>query len=118
MFADRSAITLRELARHRFFMSGGGCEIHIHRIFSDAGIAIPDHLAVKQLPTIQAMVAEGLGVSVVPSLSVRNPHRGSRALRLKPRSFRKIGMLRPPGFAATPALQAWSDLIKTYPRAL
>ena len=114
MFPDRSAIVLRELSRHRFFMSGGGCETHIHRIFSEAGIAIPDHLAVKQLPTIQAMVAEGLGVSVVPSLSVRNPHRGSRALRLKPRLFRKIGMLRPPGFAATPALLAWSDLMKTY----
>ncbi len=107
LFAGKSSITLRELARHPFLMSGGGCETHIQRIFSSAGIEIPDHLTVKQLPTIQAMVAEELGVSLVPSLSVSNMHKGSRALRLKPRLFRRIGMLRAVGGASTPALEAW-----------
>jgi DNA-binding transcriptional LysR family regulator len=112
MFLGKSSVTLRELARHKFLMSGGGCETHILRIFSAARIEIPEHLTVKQLPTIQAMVAEKLGVSLVPSLSVKNMHPGSRALRLKPRLFRRIGMLRPIGGAFTPALEAWVALAR------
>lgn len=112
MFQGKSSITLRELAKHRFLMSGGGCETHIQRMFSAARIEIPDRLTVKQLPTIQAMVAEKLGVSLVPSLSVKNRHAGSRALRLRPRLFRQIGMLRPLGGACSPALEAWVPLAR------
>jgi DNA-binding transcriptional LysR family regulator len=108
----KSSITLRELARHRFLMSGGGCETHIRRLFSAANIRTPEHLAVKQLATIQAMVAEELGVSLVPSLSIGKVHKGSRALVLKPRLFRKIGMLRPAGGASSPAVDAWVALAK------
>jgi DNA-binding transcriptional LysR family regulator len=114
MFPGKSSITLRELARHKFLMSGGGCETHIHRMFSSARIEISEHLTVKQLSTIQAMVAEELGVSLIPSLSVGNLHRGSRTLHLKPRVFRQIGMLRPIGGAFTPALEAWVTLTRSH----
>jgi DNA-binding transcriptional LysR family regulator len=112
LFPDESGITLRQLAQHKFLMSGGGCELHIQRIFAAAHIALPDPLTVKQLPTIQAMVADKLGVSLVPSLSVMNTHRGSRALHLKPRLFRRIGMLRATGSISTPALEAWLSLAR------
>jgi DNA-binding transcriptional LysR family regulator len=112
MHPGKSSISLRELASHNFLMSGGGCETHIQRIFSAAGIRIPHYLAVKQLPTIQAMVAAELGVSLVPSLSIGNMQRGSRALCLKPRLFRQIGMLRATAGASTPALEAWVKLTR------
>jgi DNA-binding transcriptional LysR family regulator len=110
-FAGKTTITLRELSRHKFLMSGGGCERHIHSIFSSARIDMTSHLTVKQLPTIQAMVAQNLGVSLVPSLSVGNV-RGCRALALKPCLYRSIGMLRSTTFAATPALEAWTSLTR------
>ena len=111
LFKEQSTISLRELSEHRFLLSGGGCETHVQGIFAGAKVALTDHLAVKQLPTIQAMVAEGLGVSLVPSLSVTNLHAGIRTLQLKPRRFRKIGMV----FAAgprQPAVTAWDELVK------
>jgi DNA-binding transcriptional LysR family regulator len=114
MFPGKTGIALRELTRHRFLMSGGGCEAHIQRIFSAANVEVSNHLTVKQLPTIQAMVAEALGVSLVPSLSIRNMQRGSRALRLKPRLYRRIGMLFSAGGTATPALQAWVALTRSH----
>jgi DNA-binding transcriptional LysR family regulator len=106
-----ASITLRELARHKFLMSGGGCERHIERIFSAAGIDISNPMPVKQLATIQAMVAQDLGVSLVPSLSIGKV-RGCRALPLKPRLFRRIGMLTALSSAATPALEAWRALVR------
>jgi DNA-binding transcriptional LysR family regulator len=111
-FTGKASIALSEVARHKFLMSDGGCERHIERIFSSARTVIKDQLMVKQLPTIQAMVAENLGVSLVPSLSV-GKLRGCRALALKPRLFRRIGMLRSATSAPTPAMEAWMSLTRT-----
>jgi len=111
-FRRKQELGLRELSRQKFFMSGGGCEWHIQQLFAGAGLAVPEHLMVRQLATIQAMVAENLGASLVPSLSVLHPLKGSRALPLKPRRFRRIGLLRSPNAARTPAAEAWIALTK------
>ena len=110
-FPGKNSLTLRELARHRFLISGGGCEQHIRQIFSRANISMTDQLMVKQLPTIKAMVTAGLGVSLVPSLSIGDL-RGCRTLRLKPRLYRRIGMFRAVSSASTQALAAWISLAK------
>ena len=78
-FARKHQISLRELSRYKFLMSGGGCEPHIERLFDGAGVHTPAYTPVKQLATIGAMVAEGLGVSVVPSLACRGSINGARA---------------------------------------
>jgi DNA-binding transcriptional LysR family regulator len=114
-FPGKTSIPLRELVQGKFLMPGGGCEQPIQRIFSSAGIEILEQLTVKQIPTIQAMVAQQLGVSLVPSLSVRSI-RGCRTLKLKPRLFRKIAMVRSANSVPTPAQEAWMSLIKTHMR--
>jgi DNA-binding transcriptional LysR family regulator len=55
--SGETSITLRELARHKFLMSGGGCERHILRVLASEGIAIAEPMMVKQMPTIHAVVA-------------------------------------------------------------
>lgn len=107
----KSSITLQELLRYRFLMSGGGCETHIQRLFSIQGLNIPDHMMVKQLSTIQAMVAQDLGVSLVPSLSIKDVQ-GIAAIPLKPRQFRSIGMLYASASVSSPALQTWMNLAR------
>jgi DNA-binding transcriptional LysR family regulator len=116
-FPGKASVTLRELVKRKFLMPGGGCEKPIQWIFSSSGIRIAEQLTVKQMPTIQAMVAQNLGVSLIPSLSVSNV-RGCRTLNLKPRLFRKIAMLRPVGSVPTPAQQAWISMIKTHVRQI
>ena len=111
-FPGKSSITLRELALPKFLMSGGGCERHILRIFSSAGIAITEPMMVKQMPTIHAMVAEELGVSLIPHLSFARG-RACRTLPLKPRLFRHIGMIRSTSYAPIPATEAWLSLVRT-----
>jgi DNA-binding transcriptional LysR family regulator len=111
-FPGKESLTLRELVTHKFLMSGGGCEQHIQRLFAATGISLTEHLMVKQLSTIRAMVAADLGVSLVPSLSVGDL-RGCRTLLLRPRRFRHIGMLRPATSTSTPALAAWISMTKT-----
>jgi DNA-binding transcriptional LysR family regulator len=110
-YPGKASMTLRELARQKFLMSGGGCERQILRIFASAGVAITQPMMVKQVPTIHAMVAEELGVSLIPQLSLAGG-RACRALPLNPRLFRHIGMIRSTSYAPTYAAETWLSLVR------
>ena len=110
-FRGRSSMGLRELACHKFLMSGGGCERHIQQIFVSAKISLDKPMMVKQMATIHAMVAENLGVSLIPRLSVVRS-RSCLALPLRPRIFRQIGMIWSVTRPATPVIQAWESLVR------
>ena len=110
-FQGKGSMTLRELARHKFLVSGGGCERHIERLFTLADVVIGEPMMVKQMSTIHAMVAERLGVSLIPRLSVGR-NRACRALPLRPRLYRQIGMIRCATCSTTPAIEAWDLLVR------
>jgi len=110
LFRNKACLTLNELSRHRFLMSGGGCERQIRQMFTSAAIEIRGPMMVKEMSTIHAMVAQSLGVSLVPGLSVKLS-RACKALPLKPRLFRQIGMIWSTASAKTPQMMAWDTLI-------
>ena len=114
--ADRfqvpNQIKLERLAGHRFLLSGGGCEDHIYRLFQAARVPLSNHLLVRQMDTLQAMVAEGLGVSLVPSLTLIRRPKNIRAIRLVPRQYRTIGILLATDAVPSPALSRWLDLVR------
>jgi DNA-binding transcriptional LysR family regulator len=103
---------LERLAKNRFLLSGGGCEDHIYRLFAETGVSLTDHLLVRQMDTLQAMVAEGLGVSLVPSLTLTRKPKDIRAMHLVPRRFRTIGILLATDTLPSPALDRWLDLVR------
>ena len=103
---------LDRLASHRFLLSGGGCEDHIYRLFAEARVPLSNHLLVRQMDTLQAMVGEGLGVSLVPSLALIRKPKQIRAMRLFPRRYRTIGVLLPTDALPSPALNRWLDLVR------
>jgi DNA-binding transcriptional LysR family regulator len=111
-FEEPNQIKLERLARHRFLLSGGGCEDHIYRLFEEAHVPLSNHLLVRQMDTLQAMVAEGLGVSLVPSLALVRKPKNIRAIRLVPRQYRTIGILLATDAVPSPALSRWLDLVR------
>jgi DNA-binding transcriptional LysR family regulator len=111
-FEGPNQIRLERLAGHRFLLSGGGCEDHIYRLFTEARVPLANHLLVRQMDTLQAMVAEGLGVSLVPSLSLVRKQKNIRAVRLVPRQYRTIGILLATDAVPSAALSRWLDLVK------
>jgi len=115
----QNQMKLERLSERRFLLSGGGCEDHIYRLFSEAQVQLPNHLLVRQMDTLQAMVAEGLGVSLVPSLTLTRKPKEIRAVRLVPRRYRTIGILLAADKAPSPALNRWLDLVRAKaPRVL
>jgi DNA-binding transcriptional LysR family regulator len=109
---DQNQIGLERLASHRFLLSGGGCEDHIYRLFAEARVPLCNHMLVRQMDTLQAMVGEGLGVSLVPSLTLIRKPKNIRAMRLVPRRYRTIGILLPADGMPSPALNRWLDLVR------
>lgn len=108
--AARSHIALEQLAAEPFVLSRGGCEQMILEAFTAAGLALRVAFEVHEVSTILAMVAEGLGVSVVPALSaVAVPPRV--ALRpLRPAVERRLALAVPSLDDAPPGVRALLDV--------
>ncbi|MFI6788835.1 LysR family transcriptional regulator [Nonomuraea sp. NPDC050383] len=86
----RHSLPVAELARHPFIMSTGGCEPLITAIARAAGASLKCHYRVRDTNSILAMVAEGLGLSIVPELSLPAHHAGVHAIPLEPAAERII----------------------------
>ncbi|GAA3571813.1 hypothetical protein GCM10022419_060850 [Nonomuraea rosea] len=85
-----SAVSISDLARHPFVMSTGGCEPLIMALARAAGVSLRCHYRVRDTNSILAMVAEGLGVSIMPELSLPAHHAGVAAIPLDPAAERTI----------------------------
>ncbi|MGW3352963.1 LysR family transcriptional regulator [Nonomuraea rubra] len=104
----RPSLPVAELARHPFIMSTGGCEPLITAIARAAGVSLKCHYRVRDTGSILAMVAEGLGLSIVPELSLPARHTGVHAIPLEPGVERVILMALPAD--PLPTATAFADL--------
>jgi DNA-binding transcriptional LysR family regulator len=116
-FRQRRSVTLEFLSQQRFLMPGGGCETYICDLFRDAGVRLQTAISVKEMSTIHAMVAQRLGVSILPSLAVQKAYSGLRAVPLSPRQPRRFGQLLARDASYSPALKAWSAIVHNAFRA-
>jgi len=110
-FRQRRSVTLRFLSQQRFLMPGGGCEPYVRELFRDANLSLETSLRVKEMSTIHAMVAQRLGVGILPSLAVQKV-RGVRAVPLAPRQPRCFGQLLPRDAPSSPAVKVWSTIVQ------
>lgn len=66
--AELEAIPLEELAVDGLIVSTGGCETHVQRMHEAAGVDFAVRHRVREMSTLFAMVQQGFGVSIVPTL--------------------------------------------------
>ncbi|MFI6532923.1 LysR family transcriptional regulator [Nonomuraea sp. NPDC050547] len=88
--AVRDSVTMAELARRPFIMSTGGCEPLITKVAQAAEVSLRCHYRVRDTNSILAMVAEGLGVSIIPELSLPAHSPGVHAVPLDPPAGRTV----------------------------
>jgi molybdate transport repressor ModE-like protein len=113
--ADRSTITLRDLAEDTWI---GGTPTStwfaiVRRACHAAGFAPRAPFSTDDHGAVQAFVAAGLGVAVIPSLAIGLTAHTVRVLPLpRPRPTRRIGVALPPDAAEHPAAQAMIELLR------
>ncbi|GHO51083.1 LysR family transcriptional regulator [Ktedonospora formicarum] len=104
---QHTTIQIEQIAADPFIMPKGGCEPLIRTIFERAGV-IP-HIAFEASETeaILAMVQEGLGVTIVPRLSLSVDTSHLQALPLDPPIHRELGLAVRSSASLTPAMEAF-----------
>lgn len=88
-----SAIALAELAVQPFVLATGGCSVHAQSLAADAGLAITDvRASVRDWASAFALVRDGLGVTLVPALTLPESRRGLRVMRLASPLYRSFSL--------------------------
>ncbi|GAA5163968.1 LysR family transcriptional regulator [Pseudonocardia eucalypti] len=90
--AGRESVALAELAADPFIMSTGGCEPLVAGVARRAGVALRCHYRVRDMNSILAMVAAGLGATIVPELAVPAVAAGVSLVPLEPAERRSVSL--------------------------
>lgn len=90
-----SEIPLAELVEDGMIVSSGGCERHVTSIFAAAGMTLDVRHRVRETSTLLAMVEQGFGVSIVPTLGRSMLPAGLRMRPLVERRARRLVLALP-----------------------
>jgi DNA-binding transcriptional LysR family regulator len=88
--AQFSQLTPAQLNAENFILSRAGCARLVYDIYQRSNTTLKPRFEVGDLSTILAMVRDGLGVSIIPSLGVPKDLENLRVLSLNPVSYRDI----------------------------
>lgn len=104
--AGDSALTLEQLTREPFILPMAGCERLIQSEFAKRNLRLDIKHEVADNATILRMVEAGIGVTVVPALTLPQTLSGVSVLDLAPSLQRQIGLAVPSLTDASPLVQA------------
>lgn len=110
--AADATVTIRDVAREPFIMSTGGCEPLITALARDSGVRLRSHYRVRDTNSILAMVAEHLGVTIMPELALPAEHPGLSAVPLRPDATRTVLLAVPADASPLPAASAFCELAR------
>lgn len=117
--ADRSGLSWGELLQESFItlQRPSVVRLLLEESLTSHGLQLPVAFESHQLVTVGRMVANGLGVSAVPTLcSGQMEELGARCLALdEPRIERRIGLLRLADHKLSAAAQALCDVLESIP---
>lgn len=113
----KAVFPIREMADKPFIISAEGVDYDIHQALERAGITPNVHLSCKDDHSIVSMVANDLGVSILPNLVIEDVKHRIQALPLEPYCTRELGIAFRSAAGLTPAakrfLQAIQEILPT-----
>ncbi|MCB1510988.1 MAG: LysR family transcriptional regulator [Hyphomicrobiaceae bacterium] len=113
--ASSASLRLKDLDGHRMLMSGGGCETLIEELLAAAS-SRPDIVClVRDNAALVSMVAEGLGLTIMPELAVPQHPDNIVLLRLRPNLRRTLHAVTMPATQQRPTVTALLDLVRRTP---
>jgi DNA-binding transcriptional LysR family regulator len=104
-FNEYSSLNVEQLAQEPFIMPKAGCELLIKERFQSCGLIPNIEFEVEDNQTIISMVQEGLGLTVVPQLTLPNWLTRVTQVELVPNTYRQIGLAVKSVKNSTPAVK-------------
>ncbi|MGE5702579.1 MAG: LysR family transcriptional regulator [Clostridia bacterium] len=103
----QKSVSVEQLAEEPFILPLSGCERLVQEAFRQSGLSPQIRFEIADNPTILAMVNEGLGVSIVPQLTLPKHAEHVKVLPLQQKVGRTIGLAVSPLMDAAPAVRAF-----------
>ncbi len=121
--ADADMVELSSLAQENWIAGCPRCRGHLLQMCATAGFSPQVGFETEDYVAVLGLVAEGLGVALIPDLILRTAHhRDVVTLPMKPASRRTISVVTTADLQRVPAVQATIDALveaaKTTPRVL
>lgn len=107
VLGDNDIVSIGSLVDYPFIMSTGGCEPLIEESFGRSQCRPSIKFAVRDMDTILNMVGEGLGITIVPDLSLPDTTPHILVKNLQPTMWRYLGLRCPFINEATSATPLW-----------
>lgn len=87
------SVALADLAAQPFILATGGCRVNAESLAQDAGLVLTDvRASVRDWASAFALVREGLGVTLVPALTLPDNRQGLRVASLAEPLHRSFGL--------------------------
>lgn len=104
-FREHKSLTIEQLLQEPFIMPKAGCEVLVKERFQSNGLQPNIHFEVEDNQTIISMVQEGLGLTVIPQLTLPNWLTQVSTVELVPETYRTIGLAVKSRKDCTPAVK-------------
>lgn len=83
---------IEKLVEYPFIISAAGVDYDIHKYLKEAGVTPDIRFSSKDDLAIVSMVANHLGISILPKLTIEGCNNDIQALPLKPFASRELGI--------------------------
>ncbi|WP_017905288.1 LysR family transcriptional regulator [Pseudomonas asplenii] len=106
-------VSLAELVAEPFVLATGGCTVNARSIAAEVGLPLADvRVEVREWSSAFALVREGLGVSLVPELTLPKERRGLRVLQLEVPVERRFALVACPAASQCEAVAALFGMLE------
>ncbi|MFP3495944.1 LysR family transcriptional regulator [Pseudomonas sp. SIMBA_059] len=107
-----AVVTLEELLEQPFVLATGGCTVNAGSLSAEAGLALRDaRVEVREWSSAFSLVREGIGVTLVPEMTLPAQRQGLRVMPLKAPVQREFCLVGPPNRVPGAAAQALLNML-------
>ncbi len=112
IFVGRKSVLREELYKFPFISTNSKV---LQRYFDQS--QFPEVVSIDSVDDLSAvsMVREGIGITVLPNLVVKNERKGVRTLKLQPALYRQLGFSYNKGVEESTAAKKFIEFVKTMP---
>ncbi len=110
--AERDCVTIHDFAQEPFVMSKFGCASVIRDLFAESQHPLNVALEISDGHSVLTMVKEGLGVTLLPQMSLPDSMTGLHALSFDPPRYRELRAIVSNLRTVSPATQAFLKIIR------
>lgn len=108
----QATVTLEELLAQPFVLATGGCTANARSLAAEAGLALSDlRVEVREWSSAFSLVREGIGVTLVPEMTLPALRQGLRVMPLSVPIHREFSLVGSPTHQPSAAARAWLKML-------